>query len=113
MAAEGSDALAFRKPQQHAQIVDHLLEDARIDPSLCLLVDGLPRRQVVGHVSPRRAGAHDPSQGVEDLAKVVIALGCVLSDERQIRSDERPLLVGNIARVWFSSSHAEMLSSPS
>ena len=53
---------------------------------------------------------HDPSQGVEDLAKVVIALGCVLSDERQIRGDERPLLVGNIARVWFSSSHAEMLS---
>ena len=29
----------------------------------------------------------------------------------EIRSQERPLFVGNIAWVWFSSIHAQMLSS--
>jgi hypothetical protein len=75
-----------------------------------LLVDRLPWRQVVGHVSPRRAGAHDPPQPVQDLAQIVLALGGVLPNEREIWGDERPLLVRNIAGVWFSSSHAQMLS---
>ena len=95
---------ALRKPQKYAQIVDHLLEDARFEPPLRLLVDRLPRRQVVGHVSPRRAGAYDPPQSVEDLAQVVLALGGVLPHEREVRGDKRPLLVGNVAWVWFSST---------
>src|SRR5215203_4944473 len=33
---------ALRKPQKYAQIVDHLLKDARFYPPLRLLVDGLP-----------------------------------------------------------------------
>src|SRR5215217_2058761 len=49
----------LRKPQKYAQIVDHLLEHSCLEPSLRLLVDGFPRRQVVRHVSPRRAGAYD------------------------------------------------------
>ena len=49
---------ALRKPQKYAQIVDHLLEDTRLPP-LRLLVDRLPRRQVVGHVAPGRPGPHD------------------------------------------------------
>src|SRR5215217_7517656 len=65
----------LRKPQKYAQIVDHLLEHSRLEPSLRLLVDGFPRRQVVGHVSPRRAGAYDPPQPVQDLAKFILALG--------------------------------------
>src|SRR5215212_5207154 len=102
----------LRKPQKHAQIVDHLLEDACLDPALRLLVDCLPRRQVVGHVSPRGAGAHDPPQPVEYLAQVVGALGSVLPDKREVRGDKRPLLVGNVAWVWFSCSHAQMLTFP-
>src|SRR5215212_11813389 len=81
---------ALRKPQKHTQIVDHLLEDARFYPPLRLLVDRLPRRQVVGHVSPRGAGAYDPPQSVEDLAQIVLALGCVFPNEREVRSKERP-----------------------
>src|SRR5215212_320100 len=104
---------AFRKPQEYAQIVDHLLEDSRFYPPLRLLVDRLPRRQVVGHVSPRRAGPHHPSEPVQHLAQVVLALGRVLPNEREVGSDKLPLLVGNVAWVWFSSSHAQMLSFPS
>ena len=62
MAALGSEALPFESRKQYAQIVDHLLEDARSYPPLRLLVDGLPWRKVVGHVAPRRTGAHDPPQ---------------------------------------------------
>src|SRR5215210_5522900 len=102
---------ALRKPQEYAQIVDHLLEHARFYPPLRLLVDSLPRRQVVGHVSPGGAGAYDPPQPVEDLAQIVFALGCVLPHEREVRSQEGPLFVGNVAWVWFSSIHAKMLSS--
>src|SRR5215217_3360893 len=65
----------LRKPQKYAQIVDHLLEHSCLEPSLRLLVEGFPRRQVVRHVSPRRAGAYDPPQPVQDLAKIVLALG--------------------------------------
>src|SRR5215208_1760403 len=101
----------LRKPQEeYAQIVDHLLEDSRLEPSLRLLVDGFPRRQVVRHVSPRRAGAYDPPQPVQDLAKIVLALRGVLSDEREVWGHERPLFVRNVTGVWFSSSHDQMLS---
>src|SRR5215216_2050168 len=100
----------LRKPQKYAQIVDHLLEHSRLEPSLRLLVDGFPQRQVVGHVSPRRAGAYDPPQPVQDLAKIVLALGGVLSDECEVWGHERPLFVRNVTGVWFSSSHDRMLS---
>ena len=75
-----------------------------------MLVDGFPRRQVVGHVAPRRAGAYDPPQPVEDLAQIVVALRGVLSDEREVWGHERPLFIRNVTGVWFSSSHDQMLS---
>src|SRR5829696_4025637 len=102
----------FRKAQKYAQIVDHLLEYSRFEPPLRLLVDRLPGGQVVGHVSPRGAGAYNPPQPVEDLAQVVVALGSVFSDEREVRGDEVPLFVGNVAWVRFSCSHARMLTFP-
>jgi hypothetical protein len=45
--------------------------------------------------------------------RIVVSSGRVLSDERHIRSDKGPLFVGNVAWVWFSSSHAKMLPGPS
>ena len=73
--------------------MDHLLEDTRFEPPLRLLVDRLPRRQVVGHVAPRGAGPHDPPQPVEDLAQFVLALRGVLSDECQVGGNKCPLFV--------------------
>jgi hypothetical protein len=35
------------------------------------------------------------------------------NDERQIRDDNRPLFVGNVTWVWFSSCHARTLPFPS
>src|ERR671913_32576 len=81
-------------------------------PSPRLLVDGFPRRQVVWHIAPGGACAHDPSQSIEHLAQVMVALWGVFSNERQVRGNKRPLFVGNIAWVWFSSCHARMLPLP-
>ena len=92
MAALGSDVLPSES-RKSAQIVDHFLEYSRLYPPLRLLVDGRPRRKVVGHVAPRRACSHYPPQSVEDLAQVVLALGCILSHESQVRSHEVPFFV--------------------
>src|SRR3712207_1640026 len=94
---------ALRKPQEYAQIVDHLLEYASLQPPPRLLIDGFPWRQVVWHIAPGRAGAHDPPQSIERLAPVVVALWSVFSNERQVRGNKRPLFVGSVAWGWFSS----------
>src|SRR5829696_4919962 len=87
----------------------HCLKDARFEPPLRLLVDGLPGWQVVWHIAPGGASAYDPAQPVEHLAKLVGALGSIFADQRQIGSHEGPLFVGNVARIRFSSRHAPML----
>src|SRR5918994_4669462 len=102
----------LRKPQEYAQIVDHLFEDTRREPPPRLLVCGFPRRQVVWHIAPGRASTHDPPQSIEHFAQVVVALWSVFSNERQVRSNKRPLFVGNVAWVWFSSRHTRMLPLP-
>ena len=61
-------------PQQQAQVVHHLFEDPGLEPALGLLVDGVPRRQVVGHKAPLAAAAHDVAQTIEDLPQGVIPL---------------------------------------
>jgi hypothetical protein len=93
--------------------VDYLLEDASREPSPRLLVYSFPRRKIVWHIAPGRAGAHNPPQPVEDLAQVVVALWSIFSNERQVRGYEGPLFVGNVAWVWFSSRHTRMLPFPS
>src|SRR5215204_2783863 len=103
---------ALRKPQEYTQIVDHLLEYASLQPPPRLLVDGFPRRQVVWHIAPGGACAHDPPQSIEHLAQIVVALWSVFSNERQVRGNKRPLFVGNVTWVRFSVRHARMLPLP-
>ena len=91
--AAGGDA------QEDAQIIHHGRERAGFDPAHRLLVNDPPRRQIVRHQPPRRPGAHDPAQPVEDLAQRPLALRRVLRQQAQIRRDERPLLVTDITRV--------------
>ena len=59
----------------------------------------------MGQVAPRRAGSHHPPQYVQHLTQVVLALGRVLSNKREVWGGERPLFVRNVARVRFSSRH--------
>jgi hypothetical protein len=65
------------------------------------------------HVAPLRASPHDPPEPVEDLAQVVLTLRRVFSNECQVRGEEGPLFVGNVAWVRFSVRHAHMLPLPS
>jgi hypothetical protein len=93
--------------------VYHLLEDSRFKPSPHLLVNSLPRRKIVWHIAPGRAGSDYPPEPIEDLPQLMVALRGVFSNEGQIRGEEGPLFVGNVAWVRFSVRHAKMLPFPS
>jgi len=84
--------------EQHPQIARHVLEHLGLDPALRLLVDRVPRRQVVHH-APTRARPDDPARPVEHLAQRVLALRRVLLHQRQVRGHERPLVIAHVARV--------------
>ena len=47
----------------------------------------------MGHVAPRGAGAYDPPQAIQYLAQIVLALGRVLPNEREVGGDKLPLFV--------------------
>ena len=66
------------------------------------MVDGFPGREVVGQQSPGAAAANDVEDGVEDLTGAV-HLGTPGSvGERQMRFEEGPLFVREVALVCFS-----------
>lgn len=60
-----------------------------------LLVDGQPRRQVVGHHAPVRAHANEVAQTVEHLTQRIAALAGVFSQQHQVGGDEDPFLVAH------------------
>src|SRR3712207_3635639 len=70
---------ALTEAQQCSEVVDHRLKDPGGYPLPCLLVDGLPRRKIVGQHPPRSSRTHNPPQGVENLSKVVGTLGRILT----------------------------------
>jgi hypothetical protein len=75
-------------------------------PAAGLLIDHLPGGKVLGQVTPRRAAARHPTEGVEDVAEAVDALSGVLGQEAEIGPDELPLGVGDVTRVRLVSDHA-------
>ena len=85
--------------QKNAQILDHDFETARVHPSPHLLIDRLPRSQVVGQKAPLAARLGNVAKCVEYIAKRIISLRGLLPTQRQIRGYERPLLIGNITRI--------------
>ena len=91
-----------REAQDNAQILGQRLEAAGAQPSPRLLIDDLPRRQVVGHPTPRRAGLHDIAQAVEHLAQGVHALSALFRQKRRTGRNKRPLLIRNIGRIRFA-----------
>ena len=104
MAAVGSGC-AVGEAEHGAEVVDDGLEAAGGEPAPGLLIDHLPGRKVLGQVTPGRAGADDPTQGVEDVAEAVDALAGVLGQEAEIGDHELPLGVGDIAGVRLVSDH--------
>src|SRR5271165_937025 len=97
--------LAGGEAEHGAEVVDHGLEAAGGQPAATLLVDHLPGREVLGQVAPRRAGANDPPQAVEDVAEVIDPLAGVLGQEAEIGDDEFPFGVGDIAGIGLVSDH--------
>jgi hypothetical protein len=91
--------LAGDEAEDGAEVVDDGLEAAGLQPAAALLVVRRPGGEVLGQVAPRRAGADDPAQAVEDIAEVILALGGILGQQAEVGDDELPLGVGNIAGV--------------
>lgn len=95
----GLDRAALADPDQVPQIGNNRQEDVGVDPAPGLLVDGLPRRQVVRHAAPLQARAGDEAQPVEALAQRMVTLRRVLAHERQVGREKGPLLIGDIGWV--------------
>ena len=86
----GLHVAAGGEPQDGAEVVNDGLEAAGGQPAAGLLVDGLPRGEVLGQVAPRGAATDEPSRGVEDIAHVVDALAGVLGEQAEVGEDELP-----------------------
>ncbi len=79
-----------------------------LNPASGLLVDGSPRWEVLGQEMPLTSCPRDITDGVEDFAQIAEALGCVVTHEQQVRKEQLPLVVTDIAgiRLAFESAHA-------
>jgi hypothetical protein len=73
---------AREQTQQDPQIVRHRLETSGLDPALRLLVNGVPRRQIVRDHSPRTAGADHVAHGVEKRPRGMLSLGRISGPHR-------------------------------
>ena len=85
--------------QEHPQIVRHGLEGAGADPTLGLLLDDEPGRELMGHQAPGTTRADQPAQRVENLPQRMFALRRPLLHQREVRGTERPLLIAHISRI--------------
>ena len=92
-----------------AQVRHHRLEATRIKPTPALLVDRLPRRQIVGQHPPGRSRAHQPTQGVEDLTQIVLALRRLRVHQGQVGRSEAPFFIADVCRVRLAG-HLQTLS---
>jgi hypothetical protein len=87
------------EPEDRPEVVDDGLEAAGGEPPAGLLVDRLPRGEVLGEVTPRGATTDRPPRGVEGVAEAVGAPAGVLGEQAEVGDDELPLGVGNVAGV--------------
>ena len=112
IAAVGSGSRPSANRRIGAEVVDDGLEASRGEPAAGLLVDGLPRGEVLGQVAPGGAAADQPSRGVEDIAQVVDALAGVLGEQAEIGDDELPFGVRDVAGVGLVSDHTLNYAGP-
>ena len=100
--ALGSALTALHPANDRAKVADHGLEAPRLQPAACLLIDRLPGWKVSGQHAPRRSCTGHPAQGIEHFAQFVLALRCLLIDQRQIWRRKAPLLVCHVRRVLLA-----------
>ena len=104
-AAVGSGSPAVGESKHGAEVVDYGLKAAGSKPAASLLVDHLPRREVLGQVTPRGAATDEPSKAIQDVAEIVHSLAGVLGKQAKVGEDELPFRVSNIAGVGSVSDH--------
>lgn len=88
--------------QQGPQIVDHRFEHASTNPTLGLLIDRVPRRQVVRHHPPGCPSADQPAQAIEHFAQLVVSLGRIFAHQGQVGGREGPFIISYVTWVCFS-----------
>jgi hypothetical protein len=87
---------------QHAQVVNHVLKHASLQPPLRLLIHCMPWRQVVGYHAPLHARAHNVTQTIEYLAQRVLSLWNIFSHQGQVQRHKRPRIIGYVTKIAFS-----------
>lgn len=97
----GLGLAAFRQSEQNPQVLDDCLEDACLQPALRLLIDRLPRGQIIGHQPLRSTCAHQPAQPIEHFEQTVHALRGRFGHQGHIGGHEDPFVITDIARVRF------------
>src|SRR6478735_1298156 len=104
---------AFCHTQQTTQVMHQLFKNACCQPALRLLIDCMPRRQVVGHHPPRRSGSYDVAQTVKHFAQRMLPLRCFFTHQGQIGCNQRPFFVTYVTWVCFSFHPFSILISSS
>src|ERR1043165_5311204 len=84
--------------------MSHRLKTTGFDPSLGLLINHLPRRQVMRHHPPHSTHLHQIPQRIEYLAQGVDPLWGTFAHQREIADTKRPFFIADITRITFSSS---------
>lgn len=80
-------------------------------PAAILLVDHLPRWDVVGQQTPRCASTKQPAQGVKDFAQAMAAMRRRLFHQRLIRTSEAPFFVADFTSGRTLEGHHRTLAS--
>jgi hypothetical protein len=88
----------------------HGLKAARLHPTLRLLINVLPGRQVMGHHAPLAAATHDVAQRVEKLAQRIVPLGRIFLHQHQVGTAKVPFC---IAAAPLEGSIPSLLLGPS
>ena len=91
---------AARAPaQQDAQVMREGFKAASLDPTLGLLINRGPRRQVIGHHSPGTTGFDHVADRVEDDPRGVVPLRRIFLEQGEVRSAKRPFFIADITVV--------------
>jgi hypothetical protein len=92
----------IEKSNDDPKVVRNVLENSRLQPAACLLIDCGPRRKIMQQKSPLTAGLDDIAYCVEQIAKGVCPLRRILAHESQIWEQELPFTIRDVAWIRLS-----------
>lgn len=83
--------LSLSQAQELPEVLDDGVEDTGIEPAPSLVVDGVPRGQVVRDHTPARSCFGHPSEAIEDLLQRMFPLGSVFFSSVSATGAKGPL----------------------